>query len=121
MRQRLSLSKQELRQKIKPILAKGKTINDLCFLSKTQTLWDVAFMLQILRPEKKSKFFDRKEDNWYGWSTKDIYDFAENPGWGVGDYFEQLVFCCSAALDVYTEKEILTVLETQQEYRTAKP
>lgn len=111
------MSKQELMDKIRPILEKGKTINDLIFLSKTQTAGDIVFMLSLLRPEKGSSFFDRRKSNECGWSTKQIYDFAENPAWGVGDYFEQLVFCCAAALDVYTEDEICTVLEAQLQWR----
>jgi len=110
------MTKQKLIDKIRPILQKGKTINDLIFLSKTQTAEDVMFMLLLLRPEKGSSFFDRRKSSECGWTTKEIYDFAENPGWGVGDYFEQLVFCCAAALDVYTENEIVTVLETQKEW-----
>jgi len=111
------MSKQELIDKIRPILEKGKTINDLIFLSKKQTAADIVFMLWLLRPEKGSSIFDRRKSNECGWTTKQIYDFAENPAWGVGDYFEQLVFCCAAALDVYTEDEICTVLEAQKQWR----
>ena len=111
------MNQQKIIEKVRPILKKGKTINDLIFLSKTQTAEDIMFMLLLLRPEKGSSFFDRRKPNDCGWSTKQIYDFAENPGWGVGDYFEQLVFCVAAALDVYTENEIVTVLQAQKECR----
>lgn len=83
------------------------------------TIDDIVFMLWLCRPEKTSRFFDRKKDNWYGWSAKDLYDFVENPAWGVGDYFEQLLFGCIAALDVYTENEICTILDVIKQYRGA--
>ncbi len=108
------MTKQELINKIRPILEKGKSINDIIFISKKMGFFDIAFMLKIIRPEKGR--FDFKDDNEYGWPTKSIYDMVENPCWG-GDGFEQLVFGCVAALDVYTEDEILTVLEAQQQWR----
>ena len=111
------MSKQELMDKIRPILEKGKSINDIIFVSKKMGFFDIAFMLELLRPTKEDCkprliSIDRKS---YGWTTEQIYDFVENPCWG-GDGFEQLVFGCVAALDVYTENEILTVLEAQQQW-----
>lgn len=114
------MSKQELMDKIRPILEKGKSINDIIFISKKMSAFDIAFMLKLLRPTKKDLKprligIDRES---YGMETKSIYDFIENPILtGGGDGLEQLVFGCVAALDVYTENEILTVLEAQQQWR----
>jgi len=105
-------------QKVKPILEKGKAINDIIFVSKKMGTFDIAFMLMLLRPTKdnlKPKLFSFYKESNLGWPTKQIYDFVENPCWG-GDGLEQLVFGCVAALEVYTENEILTVLEAQKEW-----
>jgi len=117
------MSKQELKDQVRPILKKGKSINDIIFVSKKMTFLDIAMMLKFLRPTKedcKPKLIgiDRKS---YGMETKSIYDFVENPIiTGGGDGLEQLVFGCVAALEVYTENEIITVLEAQQKFRGAK-
>ena len=114
------MSKQKYIDKIKPILEKGKPINDIIFVSKKMSFFDITFMLQLLRPTKKDCkprliSFDRKS---YGMEAKSIYDFVENPIiTGGGDGLEQLVFGCIAALEVYTEDEIVTVLEAQQQYK----
>lgn len=111
-------SKLEIKSEITKILEKGKPINDIIFYSKNMGYSDIAFMLQLCRPEKKSNFFDRNPKNWYGWSSKKLYDFVDNPMWG-GDGFQQLLFGCVAALHVYTEDEIVTVLLKRQEFHNA--
>ena len=113
----MSQTKQELRDLITPILEKGKPINDIIFTSQKMTAFDICFMLKLLRPTKKP-FFDRGEDNTYGWSDEQINKMADNPVWG-GDGIQQLIFGCIAALDVYTEDEIITVLNAQEAYSEA--
>jgi hypothetical protein len=117
-------TKQQLKKEITPILSKGKAINDLIFVSKKITILDVAFMLKILKPTKEesklrpfSKFRKNQE---YGWTAKQIYDMAENPVLTGGkDGLEQLVFACAAALEVYTEEEIMKIFEIQEAYGAA--
>lgn len=113
--------KQKQIERVKPILSKGKMINDIIFVSKKISEFDIAFMLLIMRPtkeESKTKLINIKfGKNTYGWNAKDIYNMAENPVLtGGGDGLEQLVFGCAAALDVYTEDEILTVLDAIKEF-----
>ena len=112
------MTKQELINKIRPILEKGKAINDIIFVSKKMAFFDIAFMLQMLRVPKSQCINKFKDHNQYGWEDKDLINMVENPVLtGGGDGFEQLLFGCIAALDVYTENEIVTVLETQQQWR----
>ena len=111
--------KQKQTERIRPILAKGKPINDIIFVSKKMTEFDIAFTLILMRPTKEeatTKYrLTHHEQNDYGWTAKQINDYADNPMWG-GDGIAQLVFGCAAALEVYTEDEIMTVLDAKKEY-----
>ena len=97
-------TKQELINEIKPILERGKPINDIVFVSRKMTKLDVAMMLEFLRPTKKG-----------GWEDKQLLNAFDTDMWG-GDYFQQLLFGCIAALEVYTEDEIIKVFDVQQKY-----
>jgi len=113
------MSKQDLMNKVRPILKKGKSINDIVFVSKKMAFFDIAFMLQMLRVPKSQSVNKFKDQKGYGLEDKHLINMVENPViTGGGDGLEQLLFGCIAALDVYTEDEIITVLEVQQEWRS---
>jgi len=117
------MTKQELMDKIRPILEKGKPINDIIFISKKMTYYDIVYGLWFCRPighNPVRNFLGLrkkiKDDNYTGMSDEFINNMLlETEMWG-GDYFCQLFFGCIAALDVYTEEEILTVLDVQRKF-----
>ena len=92
-------TKQELMDKIRPIMEKGKPINDIIFMSKKMGIFDICWMLKMCRPTiediPKPKLFSLsfKKQNEYGWTAKSLYDMVENPVLtGGGDGLEQLLF-----------------------------
>ena len=111
-----------MKTRIGKILDKGKSINDIIFYSKKMSDFDVAFTLLILRRTKEQQSakyrLTHHNHNDYGWTDKCVNDYADNPMWG-GDGIAQLVFGCIAALEVYTESEIIEILETRKEYHEA--
>ena len=108
---------------VKKILEKGKPINDIIFLSKKMTFLDIALMLKWCRPTKAdcrqdvglwNNLLRREDKHEYGWDTDKLYNLVDNPVLtGGGDGLQQLLFGCVAALDVYTEAEIATILNIQ--------
>ncbi len=122
------MNKQQLKDLIKPILEKGKLINDIIFVSQKMAYFDICFMLKLCRPVdseyKTPKFFSFRwgePKSAQGWESKDLYNMVENHVLTGGkDGLEQLLFGCIAALDVYTEDEILTILDAQLKYGELK-
>lgn len=114
----MQVNNQQLKDELKIILEKGKQINDIVFISKKMTRTDIAFMLWFLRPIEKKKTYlswKTKNDGYYGMEDDTVNNMLNEPIFG-GDYVQQLVFGCIAALEVYTEDEILRVLEIQEIY-----
>ena len=118
----MSLTKQQMKDKMLPILEKGKPINDIIFMSRKMTYDDIVFGLWFCRPlgvNPIKKWFGfgtkRVDNNYTGMDDEPLNNMLCNPIFG-GDYVCQLIFGCIAALEVYTESEILTVLDLQKEY-----
>ena len=112
---------------IRPIITKGENINNIIFLSKKMTYDDIIMGLWFCRPleEPATKSFlhkllkDMDEFRYTGMNDKTLNDMLCEPIFG-GDYICQLIFGCIAALEVYTEEEILKVLDAQKNYRSAR-
>ena len=111
------MNKTEAKTILLPILEKGKSINDIIFISKKMTKLDISLMLLFLRPTWKP----RVKVPWFGKRIKSsmedegLNNMLNTPMFG-GDGIQQLVFGCISALDVYTEAEILTVLAMQEKF-----
>ena len=118
----MKLTKQEMKDKMLPILEKGKPINDIIFISRKMTYNDIVLGLWFCRPlgqKPIKKLFGlvtlATDDGYTGMNDKAFNDMLCNPIFG-GDAICQLLFGCLAALEVYTESEIITVLDIQKEY-----
>lgn len=113
-----SVTPEQIKDRIRPILLKRQA-NQRYHLHVTQDgILGHRHDVIVATTNKKamqSLFFSRKPKEWYGWDDEKILNFVEVIGMGK-DGLEQLLFGCITTLEVYTEDEILTVLEACRQY-----